>query len=65
MKFLRDESGTYYILQEKKPNFLVELVTINPFEVIFLIKDVFFFYNSTEEHVLEEIEKFVKTNLEY
>lgn len=65
MKFLRDESGTYYILQKKKPNFLVELVTINPFEVRFLIKDVFFFYNSTEEQVLEEIEKFVKTNLDF
>ncbi|AQW91341.1 hypothetical protein [Elizabethkingia anophelis] len=65
MKLLRDESGTYYILQEKKPNFLVELVNINPFEVRFIIKDEFFFYHSTEKEVLEEIEKFVKSNLEF
>ncbi|MVW92463.1 hypothetical protein FCL53_10850 [Elizabethkingia meningoseptica] len=65
MKLLIDESGTYYILQEKKPNFLVELININPFEVRFIIEDVFFFYNSTKKEVLEEIEKFVKSNLEF
>ncbi|MBG0514276.1 MULTISPECIES: hypothetical protein [Elizabethkingia] len=53
MKLLRDESRTYYVLQKKKPNFLVELINMNPFEVRFIIKDVFFFYNSTKKEVLE------------
>ncbi|MVW93846.1 hypothetical protein FCL53_17935 [Elizabethkingia meningoseptica] len=65
MKILKDELGTFYILQEKKPNFLVELVNLNPFEVKFIIKDEFFFYHSTEKEVLEQIEKFVKQNLEF
>ncbi|WBS75641.1 hypothetical protein PF438_03935 [Elizabethkingia meningoseptica] len=65
MKILKDELGTYYILQEKKPNFLVELINMNPFEVRFIIEDVFFFYNSTKKEVLEEIEEFVKQNLEF
>ncbi|MCT3672702.1 hypothetical protein CMU01_17705 [Elizabethkingia anophelis] len=65
MKILKDELGTVYILQDKKPYFLVELINIKPFEIKYIHKDVFEFYNSSEKEISEQIEKFIKEKLEF
>lgn len=49
MKILKDEIGAIYILQDKKPYFLVELINVKYFEIKFIHKDVFEFYKSSEK----------------
>lgn len=64
MKILKDEIGAIYILQDKKPYFLVELINVKYFEIKFIHKEVFEFYNSSEKKS-EQIEKFIKEKLEF
>ncbi|WP_260256624.1 hypothetical protein [Elizabethkingia miricola] len=65
MKILKDETGTIYILQDKKPYFLAELINVKPFEIKFIHKDVFEFYKSSEKEISEQIEKFIKEKFEF
>ena len=57
IEILKDEIGTIYILQDKTPCFLEELINVKPFEIKFIHKDVFEFYKSSEKEISERIEK--------
>ncbi|MCT3918784.1 hypothetical protein HZP98_03760 [Elizabethkingia anophelis] len=64
MKILKDEIGAIYILQDKKPYFLVELINVKPFEIKFYIKMFLSFINLQKKNS-EQIEKFIKEKLEF
>ncbi len=65
MKILKDEIGAIYILQDKKPYFLVELINVKYFEIKFIHKEVFEFYNSSEKKIRTDRKNLLKKKLEF